>query len=151
MVTSLTISKVWVGHRNLVRRLISCRVHESGHQVKTSFSPCFLLGRRFLSQHFVFQRRILVCEDTQCGLWRVRPYCSHKVTSAFSRNFGIKLTILNLQCNSNGSVLLEPDDVRPKPVHGSHPPLFLYTGDLSCRILTTNCTNCIDCMNERVD
>ena len=125
----------------------SARIRAPGENI---FFSVFSFGQKFFST-FCFQRRILVCEDTQCGLWRVRPYCSHKVTSAFSRNFGIKLTILNLQCNSNGSVLLEPDDVRPKPVHGSHPPLFLYTGDLSCRILTTNCTNCIDCMNERVD
>lgn len=52
----------------------------------------------------------------------------------FSRHC-LKSPILNLQCNSNGRILLEPDDLHPKPVHGSHPPLLLHTGDLTCRTL----------------
>ena len=132
------MSQVWVGYRNLVCRLISCRVHESRHQVKVFFSPIFIFS---FWQHFLFQRRILFCEDTQCGLRGVRPYCSPKVTSAFTlSSLFIKLSILNLQCDSNGSVLLEPDDVCAQPVHGSHPPLCMYTG---------HNMDYMDCMNKK--
>ena len=58
--------------------------------------------------------------------------CALIVHLRYHNSLFTKLSILNLQCNSYGSLLLEPDDVRPQPVHGGHPPLCLHTGETSC-------------------